>query len=452
MQTRRLELIHSDVAGQMKTESFGGAKYFVTFIDDYSRCVTVYPMKYKSEVLEKFKEWEAAVTNQAECKIKTLRTDNGGEYTSTEFQDFLKEKGILHVTTVPHSPQQNGVAERMNRTLQEAALSMILHAGLSKAFWAEAVCNAAYVRNRVITTATAVTPYERWYGKKPDVSNLRVFGCTAYAHVPDASRQKLDQKAVKMRFVGYSLTQKGYRLYDENRQRIFIRRDITFNKTDFGSTKVQMKCDEGSTECAEEEMELKGKYVITVDEQQDLPTDPRRSGRERNPPMYYHDEYATITTAKYAALYVAEIEKYATQWKAAADAEYQSLLENETWELVELPARRKSISCKWVFKVRHDETGKVERFKGRLVAKGFLQIYGIDYDGTFSPVVRFSSIRTLLAFGVSRQMLIHQMDVVTAFLNGTLDEEIYMQQPEGYVEPGKEGLVCRLKKSLHDLK
>jgi hypothetical protein len=249
---------------------------------------------------------------------------------------------------------------------------MILHDGLSKAFWEEAVCNAAYVRNRVITTATAVTPYERWYGKKPDVSNLRVFGCTAYAHVPDASRQKLDQKAVKMRFVGYSLTQKGYRLYDENRQRIFIRRDITFNKTDFGSTKVQIKCDEGITECAEEEMELKGKDVITVDEQQDLPTDPRRSGRERNPPMYYHDEYATITTAKYAALYVAEIEKYATQWKAAADAEYQSFLENETWELVELPARRKSLSCKWAFKVRHDETGKVERFNGRLVAKGFL--------------------------------------------------------------------------------
>ena len=297
------------------------------------------------------------------------------------------------------------------------------------------------------------------------MSNLRVFGCTAYAHVPDASRQKLDQKAVKMRVVGYSLTQKGYRLYDENRQRIFIRRDITFNETDFGSTKVQMKWDEGSTEIAEEEMELKGKDVITVDEKQHLPTDPRRSGREKNPPMYYLDEYATITIAKYAALYVAEIEEpetlkdaldseYATQWKAAADAEYQSLLaiENESWELIELPAGRKPISCKWVFKVKHDDTGKVERFKGRLGAKGFLQKYGIDYDETFSPVVRFSSIRALLAFGVSRQILIHQMEVVTAFLNGTLDEEIYMQQPEGYVEPGKEELVCRLKKSLYGLK
>ena len=154
--------------------------------------------------------------------------------------------------------------------------------------------------------------------------------------------------------------------------------------------------------------------------------------------MFYHDEYAGISTAKYAALHVAEIDEpetlkdaldseYAAQWKAAADVEYQSLLENETWELVELPAERKPISYKWVFKVKHDETGKVERFKGRLVAKGFLQKYGIDYDETFSPVARFSSIRALLAIGISRKMLIHQMDVVTAFLNGTLDEEIYMQ-------------------------
>ena len=128
---KRLELVHIDVAGPMKMESLGGARYFVTFIDDYSRCVTVYPIAHKSEVLDKFKEWEAAVTNQVDYKIKTLRTDNGGEYMSAEFQNFLKEKGIHHETTVPHSPQQNGIAERMNRTLQEAALSMILHAGVS---------------------------------------------------------------------------------------------------------------------------------------------------------------------------------------------------------------------------------------------------------------------------------------------------------------------------------
>ena len=120
--------------------------------------------------------------------------------------------------------------------------------------------------------------------------------------------------------------------------------------------------------------------------------------------------------------------------------------------MVELPPGRKAITCKWVFKVKHDENDKIDRFKGRLVAKGFLQKYGIEFDETFSPVVRFTSIRALLAFAVSRNMFIHQMDVVSASLNGTLDEDIYMEQPEGYVVPGKENLVCHLKKSLYGLK
>ena len=130
----------------------------------------------------------------------------------------------------------------------------------------------------------------------------------------------------------------------------------------------------------------------------------------------------------------------AKKWKAAADSEYELLMENETWELVELPCGRKPSECKWVFKIKHGSDGRVECFKGCLVAKGYVQRYGIDYDETFSPVVRFSSIRTLLALAVQSNMQIHQMDVVTAFL--------YMQQPDGYIESGKEHLVCKLKKSL----
>ena len=149
------------------------------FIDDYTRCCAVYFMKHKSEVFDKFKEFEATTTNEVGKAIGTLRTDNGGEYLSTEFQNYLRVKGIRHELTVPHSPQQNGVAERMNRTLVESARSMIAHAGVSNIFWAEAISTAAYVRNRLPTTALKEneTPYERWYGKKPDVSHLRVFGC-----------------------------------------------------------------------------------------------------------------------------------------------------------------------------------------------------------------------------------------------------------------------------------
>ena len=139
-------------------------------------------------------------------------------------------------------------------------------------------------------------------------------------------------------------------------------------------------------------------------------------------------------------------------WKEAADCEYQSLMDNETWELVNLPSGQKPVGCKWIFKTKCTSEGKVERHKARLVAKGYTQKPGEDYDETFSPVVRYSSIRALLAFAVQNNMMIHQMDVVTAFLNGSLSEEIYMEQPPGYIKEGEENLVCKLKRSLYGLK
>lgn len=134
----------------MSTESIGGKRYFITFIDDFSRCCRVYFIRQKSEAFEKFKEFELTVTNESGCNIGTLRSDNEGEYVSNEFEEYLKSKGIRHELTVPHSPQQNGVAERMNRTLMESARSMIAHAKQPNSFWAEAVATAAYVRNRLL--------------------------------------------------------------------------------------------------------------------------------------------------------------------------------------------------------------------------------------------------------------------------------------------------------------
>ena len=139
-------------------------------------------------------------------------------------------------------------------------------------------------------------------------------------------------------------------------------------------------------------------------------------------------------------------------WKQAADSEYDSLLKNETRDLVPLPSGRKPIGSRWVFKVKYGASGDVKQFKARLVAKGYTQKPGIDYEETFSPLVKFQSIRTLLGFAVQNDMLLHQMDVMTAFLNGTLEEDIYMEQPDCYVEQGKEDLVCKLRKSLYGLK
>ena len=207
---------------------------------------------------------------------------------------------------------------------------------------------------------------------------------------------------------------------------------------------------------------------ISQEEVNNSEAERERPQRQRQPPVRYgQNEYADLTTVQDYVHHVAynagqileqkSLEEALTsehgkQWKDAADSEYESLMKNETWKLVELPSGRKPIGCKWVFKVKYGSDGKVERFKGRLVAKGYAQQYGIDYEETFSPVVRFSSIRLLLAYAVQNDMLVHQMDVVTAFLNGKLEEEIYMEQPDGYIQPGKEHLVCKLQKSLYGLK
>ena len=279
--TRRLQLVHSDVCGPMHMPSIGGAKYFVTFIDDYTWCCAVYFMKHNLEVFDKFIEFEASLTNDVSKAIGTLRTDNGGEYLSTELQNYLKEKGIRHQLTVPHSPQQNGVAERMNRTLVESARSMVAHAALSNIFWAEAISTAAYVRNRLPTMALKEneTPCERWYGRKPDVSHFRVFGCMAYAHVPDNERRKLDKKSKKIRFVGYSLTSKGYRLFDETNQKMYIRRDVEFNENDFGqktamTSEPDSRCEEAKQNEVASRKDEEGEQREMKNLEEDTPEEP----------------------------------------------------------------------------------------------------------------------------------------------------------------------------------
>ena len=455
--TRKLERIHSDVCGPMPTESIGGQKYFVTFIDDYSRCCKVYFMRHKSEVLSKFKEFESLVTNECGQNIGILRSDNVGEYTSGEFKAYLKSRGIRQELTVPKSPQQNGIAERMNQTLMEAARCMLSQAGVPNSYWAEAVATAAYLRNRTPTRAFKIktTPFERWYGKRPNLSHLRVFGCTAYAHIPNCQRHKLDKKAVKLHFVGYCSESNGYRLLDEATCRVVIRRDVVFNETEFidqttsqTNKSVRVDIESGNQQATES---------TTEDPTPDSPHEYPR--RERAPPVRYGvDEYVSKAAAEDCVSEPASIEEALSSpsnsegWKAAADAEYQSLLENKTWDLVELPSNRKTIGCKWVFKAKRGKDGKVERLKARLVAKGYTQKLNVDYDETFAPVVRFSSIRALLALSVHNGMLVHQMDVVSAFLNGTLEEEVYMDQPSHYVQEGKENMVCKLNKSLYGLK
>ncbi len=169
----------------MNEKSIGGTEYFLSLIDDQTRYVWVYFLKTKDQAFEKFTEWKTLVEKSSGRKLKAIRTDNGGEFTSAKFEAYLKREGVRHELTVLKNPEQNGVAERMNRNLIENTRSMLSNANLPHSFWAEALSTATYLRNRSPTRAVSgMTPYEAWTGEKPQMQGLRIFGCQAVAHIP----------------------------------------------------------------------------------------------------------------------------------------------------------------------------------------------------------------------------------------------------------------------------
>jgi hypothetical protein len=454
------------VFGPVPVPSLGKYVYYVSFIDDFSRNTWIYFLRKKSEVFDKFKEFKALVENQTEKKIKVLRTDNGGEFCGNEFKEFCKKCGIARQKTTPYTPQQNGVAERMNRTLMEKARSMLSGAGLGQEFWAEAVSTTCYLVNRSPSSALDdTTPHEVWSGKKPSLQHLRVFGCDAYVHVPKENRSKLDNKAEKCIFIGYKDGVKGYKLWNPETKKTVYSRDVVFrevkdvSKQEFPPTqdepeKIELELDDAKSESSEEE------EAEEAEEEEEEPHTPvlRRSVRDRRQP----ERYSPLDFRSNFSLSITDDDPRTVReavnledsklWKKAMVEEMDALDKNEAWDIVELPAGRKSVGSKWLFKKKFNAQGKVEKYKARLVAKGYSQVEGIDFGEIFSPVAKLTSIRFLLSIAAAFDLEVEQMDVKTTFLHGDLEEEIYMKQPEGFVVKGKKELVCKLKKSLYGLK
>ncbi|KAJ0860808.1 putative RNA-directed DNA polymerase [Helianthus annuus] len=219
-----LDYVHSDLWGPARTETLGGGRYFLSIIDDYSRRVWVYVLKHKSDTFKKFQEWKVLVENQTEKKVKKLRTDNGLEFCNHEFDKFCKENGIARHLTIPGTPQQNGLAERMNRTLLERMRCMLAISGMPKKFWGEAVSTAAYLINRCPSSAIQMkTPMEMWSGTKPEYEDLKVFGSLVYSHVSD---DKLDPRSQKCVMLGYTEGVKGYRLWRLQNPKVIVSRNV----------------------------------------------------------------------------------------------------------------------------------------------------------------------------------------------------------------------------------
>jgi transposase InsO family protein len=222
---------HCDISGPFQVLSHGGHSYFITFKDDHSSLRFVFFMTNRSKALSKLKILYKLAKKETGHSMSKLRTDNGREFLSKDFQDFIQLKGIRYELTAPYTPEQNFVVERDNRTVVESARSMLYHYSMPLSFWGEAINTAVYVLNRVSSrTLHGDTPYTKWYGIKPDVSYFRVFGSLCYAHIPKPLRQKLDSKARECIFVGYCSTSKAYRLWCPRKKKIIVARNVIFDE------------------------------------------------------------------------------------------------------------------------------------------------------------------------------------------------------------------------------
>lgn len=563
-----IQTLHMDVCGPMSPAAWDGSRYFLTIIDDKSRYVKVFLLRNKSEAAKNIIEFVAyAETHHFGYRVCNVRSDNGGEFTSAALEEFFRNKGIVHQLTVPYTPQQNGVAERMNRTLLEKAKAILHRPSLPKYLWNEAIQTAAYVHNILPSKTHNSIPYKLWTGNKPIYSHLKVFGCSAVVTIPSGLRTKLASNVFRGIMVGYGETRKAYRIFV--RGRVVEARSVIFNEdspyhidgfeeidednfgqpngiqpqvadikahehskaTDiipvgaangedsriplqnFTTSKPSSSITSHSTlrkssrlaisQRGEEretftssQPSFQDAVIISSDESdgEGYPSDHGYKATqlskcnfveviETQPilqsPTSTSDTFIGLTAETYdkdkyerrkTLLLTENIEAAligdsdsltynqamnsvdAEHWKSACNDEIKALTENDTWTLVDLPTGSQAIGSKWVFKIKRHTDGSIERYKARLVVQGFKQIEGIDFKETFAPVVRYETVRILLAVAAHNNLDVHQMDVTTAFLNGDLKETIYMKQPKGYETTGQEDKVCLLKKSLYGLK
>ncbi|KAG8498932.1 hypothetical protein CXB51_005361 [Gossypium anomalum] len=396
-----LEYIHSDLWGPSRVPSRGGANYMLTFIDDFSRKVWAFFLKQKSDVFSAFKSWKIMIEKQTGKQIKYLRTDNGLEFCSDEFNRLCKSEGIVRHLTVRHTPQQNGVAERMNRTIMEKVRCMLSNANLPKSFWAEAASTACFLINRSPSVAIEKkTPQEVWSGNPANYSDLKIFGCPAKVVI---SRDVVFDETAML--PNLSLKDSSNK---ENQKQ--VEHQINTESTPQISTKIENR------------VASSPQYSIAKN----------RNKREIKPPKKYAE---------------ADLVAYALNVAEDIDANQEPSNYSE------------AISCedseKWMFAMQEEMESlhkKQNMGSSRLVAKGYSQVPGVDFTDVFSPVVKHSSIRALLGIVAMHDLELEQLDVKTAFLHGELEEDIYMQQPEGFTVSEKEDYVCLLKKFLYGLK
>ncbi|GJV50985.1 retrovirus-related pol polyprotein from transposon TNT 1-94 [Tanacetum coccineum] len=410
-----------------------------------------------------FSEHNSEITKDG----KVIGIDHGREFDNeVQFGEFCNANGITHNFSAPRTPQSNGVVERKNRTLQEMSRTMLNEQSLPQKFWCNAVDTSTYILNRILIRAIlGKTPYEILRGRKPTLDYFRVFGSKCFILNTKDYLTKFDPKSYECVFLGYSQNSKAYIILNKHTRKIKESLNVTFDETPPPSKTSPLVDDDLDKEEAIREIEKKNLENVVEDET--LEIDEIVNIKEsRNHPLENVIGNLNQRTLRSQAqnqsnfyCFISTIEPKNVNealgdesWIVAMQEELNQFIANDVWELVPQPKNMTIIGTKWVFRNKLDENGIVSRNKARLVAQGYNQQEGIDYDETYAPVARLESIRILLAYACALDFKLFQMDVKSAFLNGFINEEVYVAQPPGFIDFEKPDHVYKLKKALYGLK
>lgn len=478
-----LEVVHSDLC-EMSAASMGGARYMLTFMDDHSRFCKLFliPNKEADTVTSKFGEfvsWAERVTNS---KVLRLRSDHGSEYENVLMKAFCTKSGITQEFSNAYSPSQNGNAERINRSLLEIMRANMIQSRLPGILWAEVMMYSCHLYNyRPHSANNGATPASRFFGKE---DSRRVFkhdschpvGCAVHVTIPPVRRSKLQPKTVKGWYLGVGINEPGVRVWLPETNEIYtsahivVWREQRYAPREMSDSLVPVVIEDPNCEweidCIVDERTVRGKREFRVhwkgfpspsdDTWQSYGSVADTVALDKWEGLCAEPVHACLASAENIAPTVRQAlqSKDHAKWWDAMCREYDAINEQGTWEVVPRPVNRKVVGVTWVLRTKSDVQSGHTIHKARLCARGFTQIPGVDFDATYAPTVSRAGLRLTVAIAVQLGMLIHAVDCKNAFLNGTIDKEIYLEQPPYFLQTGTTSgsHVCKLRKALYGLK
>ncbi|GKC18973.1 retrovirus-related pol polyprotein from transposon TNT 1-94 [Tanacetum coccineum] len=467
-----LNILHMDLCGPMRVQTINEKKYILVIIDDYSRFTWVKFLRSKDETPEAVIKFLKQIQVGLNKTIRYIRTDNGTEFINKDLTAYYEHVGIFHQMIVPRTPQHNGVVERQNRTLVEAARTMLIFSKAPMFLWAEVVATACYIQNRsFIHTLHNKTPYDLVLDKKPDLTFFRVFGALCYPTNDSEDLRKLQPTADIGIFVGYAPSMKGTEPTPSF---------LTPGHISLGLVPILVPA-APYVPPTNKEIEILFQPMFNeyleptrverpVSPASAVPVSVTSTGVAAESTLMENNHFAPVDNDPFINVFALELSFEALSsgdlikpknfksaitedcWFQAMQGKIHEFDQIQVWELVPQPDCVMIIALKWIYKVKLDEYGYVLKNKARLVAKGYRQEEGIDFEESFAPVVHIEAIRIFIANAACKNMTIYQMDVKITFFNAELKEEVYVSQPEGFIDPDNPTHVYRLKKALYGLK